>query len=133
MNKNRKWMYAPLRYDKVFKAFFTDKGNDKFLKALLRHYLLIPVSKNDEIVFVNTEFKPASIDDKMSRTDIVFELKKAGGEIINLEIQVQNKYNLIDRISYYNSKMQSSSVSAASPKGNKNLLYIVLLIPDWIC
>ncbi len=101
----RKFKYAPLRYDKVFKGFFTDKRNEKFLKVLIRHYLLIDIADDDEIRFVNTEFKPLNIEDKMPRADILFKLKKASGEIINLEMQVQNKYNLIDRISYYNSKM----------------------------
>ncbi len=131
MIKKRKWMYAPLRYDRAFKGFFTDKANDKFLKALIRHYLLVHVDKDDKVVFINTEFKPTHMEDKLARTDLSFRLERASGEIFNLEMQVVEQMNLLNRVNYYNSKRYVEQLEAGQGYGKlNNTLTLVFTFHD---
>ncbi len=100
--------YIPLKYDVVFKSFFSDKDNKKFLVSLLNHYLNLNLSIDDEVLLLNTELVSNKYKGKNPRLDL--RLRLEDGQEIDLEIQVENHYNLIKRIEYYNSKMYSEQI-----------------------
>ncbi len=100
---NKKLEYAPLRYDIVFKGFFSKEDSKEFLVSMLKSYLDLDIQSKDDIELVNTELTPDKIDDKQSRLDL--KVKTVDGENINVEIQLLMQADFLQRIYYYNSKM----------------------------
>ncbi len=81
---NRKKKYAPLRYDVVFKGFFSKEDNKNLLLSLLKNYLDLDIASENDIEFANTELSPDKIDDKIPRLDLRVKLR--AGESINVEV-----------------------------------------------
>ncbi len=100
---SKKIKYAPLRYDVVFKGFFSKEDNKEFLVSMLQSYLDLDIKSKNDIELVNTELIPDKLDDKQSRLDL--KVKTANGENINVEIQLLMQADFLQRIYYYNSKM----------------------------
>ena len=62
-----------------------------------------PADKIVSVVINNTEITKDFLEDKFSRLDVKATTNK--GEVINIEIQVKNEYNMIKRSLYYWSKL----------------------------
>ncbi|MGL5712987.1 MAG: Rpn family recombination-promoting nuclease/putative transposase [Paraclostridium sp.] len=90
------------KVDFVFKKIFgSDKHPDiliSFLNAVLK-----PKKEITKVETKNTEIDKSYIEDKFSRLDI--KAITSNKEIINIEIQLKNEYNMIQRSLYYWSKM----------------------------
>lgn len=90
------------KVDFVFKKIFgSDKHPDvliSFLNAVLK-----PKKEITKVEIKNTEIDKSYIEDKFSRLDI--KAITSNKEIINIEIQLKNEYNMIQRSLYYWSKM----------------------------
>ena len=87
----------PVTNDYIFKKIFSKKGNESILKDLLIGILEIPIEKIEvqSEVSLEKELK----ENKLGRLDIVAILNN--DTIINIEVQVENQYNFIDRSLYY--------------------------------
>lgn len=96
--------------DIAFKKVFGEEKN----KGILIHFLNSILERTtDPIVdlqFANTEIQPEALADKLSRLDVLVRTNK--NEIINIEIQVKNTGNIVDRSLYYASKLISQSLSS---------------------
>lgn len=95
------------KVDFVFKRIF---GNEKhpdilisFLNAVMKPKDLI-----ESVQIRNSDIEKEHIEDKYSRLDIKAITNK--GEHINIEIQVKNEYNMINRSLYYWSKMFENQI-----------------------
>lgn len=89
-----------LKNDIIFKAFFSRKGNEKFLIDFLNALLKIKISKIEIREEVNLE--KLSEQEKGGRLDIQAELND--GIIVNIEMQVDNKHNMENRTDVYGAK-----------------------------
>ncbi len=98
--------YAPLRYDIVFKGFFSKEDNKNLLLSLLKNYLDLDIVNEEDIQFTNTELTPTKLDDKMPRLDLRVKLRT--GESVNVEVQGNYMPFFLKRLYYYNTKMYSS-------------------------
>ncbi len=90
---NRLEILSP-KIDFVFKRIF---GNEKHPKILIS-FLNSVMTNSDPIKSVeilNTDIEKEHIDDKFSRLDIKAKTNK--GEVVNIEIQLKNEYNMIKR------------------------------------
>ncbi len=73
MNKNIR--YIPLRYDMVFKGFFSKEDNKPLLIDMLKNYLDLDIACADDIELINTELTPDKMDDKLARLDLRVKTK----------------------------------------------------------
>ena len=92
-----------LKNDVVFKAFFSRKGNEKFLIDFLEALLKIKIKEIQIREEVNLE--QLAVYEKGGRLDLQAVLDS--GVIVNIELQLRNEYNIEQRTTYYSSKVIS--------------------------
>ena len=93
--------------DFVFKKIFGTEKNKpiliNFLNAVIK--LTTPIK---DVEIKNNDIDKDFIEDKFSRLDV--KATTSNKEHINIEIQVKNEYNMIQRTLYYWSKMYSEQI-----------------------
>lgn len=93
--------------DFVFKKIFGTEKNKpiliNFLNAVIR-----PTTPIKDVEIKNNDIDKDFIEDKFSRLDV--KATTSNKEHINIEIQVKNEYNMIQRTLYYWSKMYSEQI-----------------------
>ena len=94
-----------LKNDIVFKAFFSKKGNEKYLKEFLEALLKIHI----EEIEVRSEVSLLKLEEKEKGGRLDIEAKLNTG-IINIEMQVNNLKNIEKRTAYYASKIMAREV-----------------------
>lgn len=87
----------PITNDYIFKRIFSKKGNESILKDFLIAILGIPIEKLEVQTEVSLEKQLE--ENKLGRLDILAKLND--NTIVNIEVQVSNQYNLIERSLYY--------------------------------
>ena len=96
------------KMDFVFKNIFGSEKNPKilisFLNATLKPKYLITA-----VEFKNPDINKDYIEDKFSRLDV--KATTSNDEVINIEIQLKNEYNMIKRSLYYWSKLYSEQLN----------------------
>lgn len=103
-----------LKVDFAFKQVFGRKGNERILTAFLNAMLDLPAERRIRAVeLLNSEIFREHIEDKSSRLDIVAETET--GVRINIEIQLTNKYDMINRTLYYWARMFAAQLSKGRP------------------
>lgn len=111
--------------DALFKLLFV-KFPD-LLKRLVAELLCIPYESIEDLVVTNSEMQPEMLEGKFCRLDINM---KTGGRRIDLEIQVEDEKNYVERSVFYWAKDFSSEL----PEGGdyRDLLpTIVISIVDF--
>ena len=93
--------------DFVFKKIFGTEKNKPILIDFL-NAVIKPVNPIQEVEIKNNDIDKEFIEDKFSRLDI--KATTNNKEHINIEIQVKNEYNMIQRTLYYWSKMYSEQI-----------------------
>ena len=88
-----------LTNDYLFKLIFS---NEEYLKYLLKVFFNYETIK---IKYLNRELLKYNFNEKAGIVDLLID---ADGEIIHLELQNLNRYNLEDRIEFYSSKLIGS-------------------------
>lgn len=84
------------KVDFIFKKIFGSEKHPNILISFL-NTVMKPVNKIVSVAINNL------LEDKFSRLDL--EATTGNGEIINIEIQVKNEFNMIKRSLYYSSKL----------------------------
>lgn len=92
-----------LKDDILFKAFFSRKGNEEFLIDFLNALLNVEIHKIKIKEEVNIE--QLSKEEKGGRLDLQAEIND--GTIINIEMQMKNRGNTIERLDTYSAKVKS--------------------------
>lgn len=96
------------KMDFVFKNIFGSEKNPNilisFLNATLKPKYLITA-----VELKNTDINKDYIEDKFSRLDV--KATTSNNEVINIEIQLKNEYNMIKRSLYYWSKLYSEQLN----------------------
>ncbi len=87
----------PITNDYIFKKIFAKKGNESILKDFLIAILEIPIERLEVQPEVSLEKQLE--ENKLGRLDIVAILDD--NAIVNIEVQVSNQYNLVERSLYY--------------------------------
>lgn len=90
------------KIDFVFKKIFGSEKHPRVLISFL-NAILKPINPISNVEIRNSDLEKEFLDDKFSRLDIKARTNK--NEIINIEIQLKNEYNMIKRSLYYWSKM----------------------------
>ncbi len=87
----------PITNDYIWKKIFAKKGNESILKDFLIAILEIPIEKVEVQAEVSLEKQLE--ENKLGRLDILAILNN--DTIVNIEVQVINPYDFIDRTLYY--------------------------------
>jgi len=89
----------PVTSDVVFKAIFGSEENKDLLVSLLNSFIDVDIKSPEQIELVSTEFIKHYDDDKLCRLDI--RIKTEDNKHIDVEIQVADKKDMINRSLYY--------------------------------
>ena len=114
------------KLDVVFQALFGEVGNESITKGFLETILerkidSIDLSRNP---ILRREFK----DEKLGVLDIIAKLDE--NEICNIELQIVDKKNIIERILYYWSRLYSRQIKSGEDYKISQKA-IVILITDF--
>ena len=96
------------KLDFVFKNIFGSSKHPRILISFLNS-VLKPKNLISKVEIKNTDIEKHFVEDKFSRLDVKAETNT--GEIINVEIQLKNEYNMIKRSLYYWSKLYEEQLS----------------------
>ena len=124
--QNKKIKRYPPKMDIIFQAIFGEVGSENITKDFLKKILKRKIEKIslDKNPILRRELK----DDKLGVLDIITELD--GKEKCNIEMQLIDKNNIIERMLYYWSKMYTRQIKAGDDY-NKLEKTIVILIADF--
>ena len=124
--QNQKIKRYPPKMDIIFQAIFGEVGSENITKDFLEKILKRKIEKIslDKNPILRRELK----DDKLGVLDIVTELD--GKEKCNIEMQLIDKNNIIERMLYYWSKMYTRQIKAGEDY-DKLEKTIVILIADF--
>ena len=124
--QNQKIKRYPPKMDIIFQAIFGEVGSENITKDFLEKILKRKIEKIslDKNPILRRELK----DDKLGVLDIVTELD--GKEKCNIEMQLIDKNNIIERMLYYWSKMYTRQIKAGD-NYSKLEKTIVILIADF--
>mgnify|MGYP001090292227 FL=1 len=124
--QNKKIRRYPPKMDIIFQAIFGEVGSENITKDFLEKILKRKIEKIslDKNPILRRELK----DDKLGVLDIVTELD--GKEKCNIEMQLIDKNNIIERMLYYWSKMYTRQIKAGDDY-KKLEKTIVILIADF--
>ena len=93
--------------DFVFKKIFGTEKNKPILINFL-NAVIKPTTPIKDVEIKNNDIDKDFIEDKFSRLDV--KATTSNKEHINIEIQVKNEYNMIQRTLYYWSRMYSEQI-----------------------
>lgn len=124
-NKKQIKKYQP-KMDIIFQAIFGEVGSENITKDFLEKILKRKIEKIslDQNPILRRELK----SDKLGVLDIITELD--GKEKCNIEMQLIDKNNIIERMLYYWSKIYTKQIKAGEDY-NKLEKTIVILIADF--
>ncbi len=124
--QNKKIKRYPPKMDIIFQAIFGEVGSENITKDFLEKILKRKIEKIslDKNPILRRELK----DNKLGVLDIITELD--GKEKCNIEMQLIDKNNIIERMLYYWSKMYTRQIKAGDDY-NKLEKTIVILIADF--
>ena len=124
-NKKQIKKYPP-KMDIIFQAIFGEVGSENITKDFLEKILKRNIEKIslDQNPILRRELK----SDKLGVLDIITELD--GKEKCNIEMQLIDKNNIIERMLYYWSKIYTKQIKAGEDY-NKLEKTIVILIADF--
>lgn len=106
---NLKWKLSPFN-DFIFKKLFGTVGNEDLLKAFLNAVMKdkkLPLIEELTII-EKLELEKNHFEEKLGIIDVHAKTDK--GEIINVEVQLCNEYNIDKRTLFYWSKLYSSNI-----------------------
>ena len=104
-----KWKLSPFN-DFIFKKLFGTVGNEDLLKAFLNAVMKdkkLPLIEELTII-EKLELEKNHFEEKLGIIDVHAKTDK--GEIINVEVQLCNEYNIDKRTLFYWSKLYSSNI-----------------------
>ena len=96
------------KIDFVFKKIFGSEEHPEILISFL-NAVLKPKKPIVSVEIKNSDLEKEYIEDKFSRLDV--KALTSNKEIINIEIQLKNEYNIIQRSLYYWSKLYEEQLS----------------------
>ena len=104
--KGAMWMALNLKNDIVFKAFFSRKGNEKFLREFLEALLKIKI--RNIIIAEEVSLEKLFAEEKGGRLDLLAILNN--NITVNIEMQIKKQPDFVDRTAIYGSKLIAQEV-----------------------
>lgn len=124
--KNKKYN---LKNDIIFKAFFARPGNEVFLIDFLEVLLKIKIEKiKIEKIKIKEEvnLEQLSVEEKGGRLDLQATLND--GIIVNIELQMNNNFNIEERTTLYSSKVNSRDAKRGTNYSEINKVIMINIL-----
>ena len=103
--KEEKKLLSP-KLDVVFQALFGEVGNERITKEFLEAILERKIEEVD--LSGNIVLRRENINDKMGVLDVLAKINN--NEYVNIEMQVADKDNLLERILYYWARVYTRNI-----------------------
>ena len=113
-----------LKNNIIFKAFFARPGNEIFLIDFLEALLKIKIEKIKIKEEVNLE--QLSVEEKGGRLDLQATLND--GIIVNIELQMNNNFNIEERTTLYSSKVNSRDAKRGTDYSEINKVIMINIL-----
>lgn len=113
-----------LKNDVIFQAFFSRKGNEKFLIDFLNALLKKDIKSIEIREEVNLE--KLSREEKGGRLDL--QAKLEDGTIISIEMQLKNEYNIEERTTLYSGKVISRETKRGTDYEDINQVIMINIL-----
>jgi predicted transposase/invertase (TIGR01784 family) len=101
------------RSDYIFKLIFADERNLNCLKSFLQAVLGLQDDEFNELKITDPFLQRETLDDKLGILDV--KVETAGGQRIDIEIQLWDMPDMRSRITYYLSNMVTEQLGAGNP------------------
>lgn len=123
MVKNQKQILK-MKDDIMFKAFFSKKGNEIYLKEFLNAIL----GKEIKVKRVMHDVRLEQLvkEQKYGVLDLDVELES--GEIVNVEMQMQNHNNMEKRTTFYASKKITEQFAPATKYSEMKKIIVIAIL-----
>ena len=124
--KNKKYN---LKNDIIFKAFFARPGNEVFLIDFLEVLLKIKIEKiKIEKIKIKEEvnLEQLSVEEKGGRLDLQATLND--GIIVNIELQMNNNFNIEERTTLYSSNVNSRDAKRGTNYSEINKVIMINIL-----
>ena len=122
----------PVKNDAVFRLFFGDERNVEFLESFLKSVLKLPETEYEALEIVDPHLLRESLRegalDKLAVIDV--KLKTKSGNVINIEIQLDLRPDLKQRIVFYDAKLITEQLKDGESYGNLNRVITILVTED---
>jgi predicted transposase/invertase (TIGR01784 family) len=115
-----------IKHDIVFKAILGKPENKDILADFIESILDIKVPDPRKIILTNTELSPVFKGNKLSRFDIRVQLDD--NTSIEIEIQLKDEYDIIERSIYYESKLLADQISEGNRYKDLNKSISMILL-----
>ena len=122
-NEKKQKVYN-LKNDIIFKAFFGRKGNEEFLIDFLEALLHIKIEQI--IIREEVDLEKLNPHEKGGRLDL--QAKLNDGIIVNIELQIENKYNIEKRTMFYSSKVISMETTRGTDYKDINQVIMINIL-----
>ena len=122
-NEKKQKVYN-LKNDIIFKAFFGRKGNEEFLIDFLEALLHIKIEQI--IIREEVDLEKLNPHEKGGRLDL--QAKLNDGIIVNIELQIENKYNIEKRTMFYSSKVISMETERGTDYKDINQVIMINIL-----
>ena len=121
---NYKTQVLKMKDDIMFKAFFSKIGNEKFLKDFLNSIIggEIKIKK----VIHDARLEQLAREQKYGVLDLDVELES--GEIINIEMQMENHNNMEKRTTFYASKKITEQLSPKTKYSEMKKVIVIAIL-----
>jgi predicted transposase/invertase (TIGR01784 family) len=100
------------KYDVIFKLIFGDPRSIENLTNFLKSVLMIPADEYEEVTIVDPHLLREYLDDKLGILDV--KVKTKSGKMIDVEIQLQPRIALRERIIFSLSKMITGQIGSGN-------------------
>ena len=124
--------FLPVKNDAVFRLFFGDERNVEFLESFLKSVLKLPETEYEALEIVDPHLLRESLRegalDKLAIIDV--KLRTKSGNVINIEMQLDLKPDLKQRIVFYDAKLITEQLKDGESYGNLNRVITILVTED---
>ena len=116
------------KLDFVFQALFGEQGCEKITKSFLEEILEIKIQKIE--LNKNPILRREKLEDKLGVLDVIAKINN--NQNIDIEMQISNKDNIIDRILYYWSRLYVRSIKKGQDYEKLEKSIAILIIEEKI-
>ena len=113
-----------VKKDIVFKRIFAHKGNEEFLKQFLSALLKLEIQEIE--ILHDLHLEKDVEDDKLGIIDVRAIINE--NKIINIEVQMKDRKNIIPRSTYYGAKLISNELVATEKYQNLKPVIVICIL-----
>ena len=113
-----------MKNDVIFKAFFSKKGNEKYLESFLKEI----IGEEVKIKRITHDARLEQLEKEQKYGILDLDVELEDGKLINIEMQIRNNKNIEKRTTYYGSKKLISQMGIGTQYKEINKVIVIALL-----